>query len=157
VSDREIEIKDILIKEELLSYIKKKKIDATAIYTKNCTFEDLIITILNKNLKIKSGDKFIHELSISGILFPHKSTLHEIQDKLQEKFIFTFIILDPLKKSEDYKQLVIHVSDRMFRDIAGLMQIRDLKITRIKNKIYNSITSLRETIYGENSNAGNDI
>lgn len=157
MSDREIEIKDILIRDELISFLKKKNVDVTAIYPLNCTLENLVITVLDKNLEIKSGEKFIHELSLEGIIFPHKSKLVDVKNKIQERFILTFIILDPLKKSEDYKQLIIHVADRKFKNISGLMQIRELKITRIKNNIYKSILSLREIIYGEDSNTRNVV
>jgi len=94
MTDREIEIKDILIQDAMISSLQTKLINATKVSSKNSTLLSIVSDIIDKDLKIEFGEKFIYELSLKNILIEHTSLLNEKKDNLQESFEFTVFIFD---------------------------------------------------------------
>ena len=94
MTDREIEIKDILIQDAMILSLQTKLINATKVSSKNSTLLSIVSDIIDKDLKIEFGEKFIYELSLKNILIEHTSLLNEMKDNLQESFEFTVFIFD---------------------------------------------------------------
>ncbi len=165
MSDREIEIEDLLLVDIFKNKFKQRKIDLSKITTYNCHLSGFVEDFLSKEIEIKKGDLFDYELKSKNVrirtetsLISKHTSIKDKQTKLYENINYIVEIVKPPKKNNKtqyirynnifdnplskIKYITFHTEGNKYNNINSLILSRDDVIYRNKRIIFRIINGI---------------